>query len=76
MRFIRTRLMLISTLFPPETGAFYSKVANEEAVYTNIAHQGLQSRRSKTMKQIVQEILDEYEIDLPVAIRKHFYFGR
>lgn len=26
----------------------YSKVTNEEAVYTNIAHQGLQGRRSTT----------------------------
>lgn len=32
--------------------------------------------RNEKMKQIVQEILVEYEIDLPVAIRKHFYFGR
>lgn len=32
--------------------------------------------RNEKVKQIVQEILVEYEIDLPVAIRKHFYFGR
>jgi len=32
--------------------------------------------RNEKMKEIVQMIIDEYGIKLPVVVREHFYFGR